>query len=246
VLAAGAVGLLAILTITLGPPSQAPDRLASFESGFGEWDLGGASVYPQVGASVVRDTSRAYDGSAAARASLPAGSGNKYARTLWGNSSGQTGALNYGEGKDFTYGMALYLPTGFYANMQSYFVPLRWDNYGVSNVSRSGLAMYSDGSLRLFRERDGIERQVNLLGSATFRLPEGQWHWLEVRQKLSTRDGSAVNEVRVNDRLIGSSATANYYGQPVSAIRYGIVAIDGSRQTLPLTVHYDRAVLSCR
>lgn len=218
-------------------------RAGNFESGFGDWDLGGASVYPNPGASVSRDTSRAYEGAAAARASLPSGGGNKFARTLWGNSTGQSGALNYGEGKDFTYGMALYLPTGFYANMQSYFVPMRWDNYGVGNVSRSGLAMYADGSMRLFRERDGIEGQVNLLGSTTFRLAEGQWHWLEVRQKLSSTDGQAVNEVRVDDQLIGSSTTRNYYGQPVSAIRYGIVAIDGGRQTLPLTLHYDRAVL---
>jgi hypothetical protein len=200
-------------------------------------------VLPNPGGTVTRDTSLVYEGSAAARASIPSGIGNKYARTLWGNTSGQSGALNYGEGDDFSFGMALYLPPGFHANMQSYFVPMRWDNYGVTNVARGGLAMYQDGSVRLFRERAGVEGQVNLLGTTTFRLAEGQWHWLEVRQKLSSRDGSALNELRVNNQLIGSSTARNYYGEPVSAIRYGMVAINGGTQTLPLTVLYDRAVL---
>ena len=229
-------------TAPTAPSSMTAARRGDFETDFAEWDLGGASVAPNPGASVTRDTTLVYEGTSAAKAYIPRGDGNKFARTLWGNSSGQSGALNYGEGKDFTYGMALYLPQGFYASMQSYFVPMRWDNFGVTNVSRSGLSMWSDGTMRLFRERAGIESQVNLLGSATFRLAEGQWHWLEVRQKLSSRDGSAINEVRVNNQLIGSSTTANYYGEPVSAIRFGIVALSGA-QNLPLMVRYDRAVL---
>jgi hypothetical protein len=218
-------------------------RSGGFDGGFDGWDFGGPSVLPGDGGEVVRDASLAYEGSAAARATIPAGSGNKYARTLWGGIAGQTGSLDYGEGKDFTYGMALYLPAGFYANMQSYFVPMRWDNYGVTHVSRGGLSMHSDGSMRLFRERDGIEQQVSLLGDTTHHLAEGQWHWLEVRQTLSSVDGSAVNELRVDDALVGRSTTRNYYGEPVSAIRYGIVAIAAGTQTRALTVHYDRAVL---
>lgn len=230
-------------TMTLTQTPAVQKRAGGFDSGFGEWDFGGPSVYPNFGATVTRDTNVVYEGSGSARASIPSGAGNKYARTLWGGVSGQAGDLNYGEGKDFTYGMALYLPPGFHASMQSYFVPMRWDNYGVANVSRGGLAMYADGSMRLFRERAGVENQVNLLGTTTFRLAEGQWHWLEVRQKLSSRDGSALNEVRVDDRLIGSSTTRNYYGEPVGAIRYGIVAIAGGSQTQPLSLYYDRAVL---
>jgi hypothetical protein len=224
-------------------PAFTPIRSGGFEDGFTGWDFGGPSVLPNPGGSVVRDTSRAYEGSASAKAVIPSGSGNKYARTLWGGYPGQSGDLNLGEGADFSYGMALYLPPGFHSSMQSYFVPMRWDNYGVANVSRGGLAMYSDGTFRLFRERAGVENQVNLLGSTTFRLAEGQWHWLEVRQKLSSRDGSAVNEVRVNDQLIGSSTARNYYGEPVGVIRYGIVAIADGAQTNPLTIHYDRAVI---
>ncbi len=224
-------------------PAFSTYRSGSFDDGFVGWDFNGPSVLPNPGGTVTRDTSLVYQGSAAARASVPAGIGNKYARTLWGGIAGQAGALNYGEGQDFSYGMALYLPVGFYANMQSYFVPMRWDNYGVANPSRGGLSMYTDGSLRLFRSRDNLENEVNLLGSTTTRLAEGQWHWLEVRQKLSSVDGRALNELRVNDTLIGSSTTSNYYGEPVGAIRYGIVAIAAGSQTRDLTVHYDRAVL---
>jgi hypothetical protein len=223
--------------------SSSTRRKGDFENGFAGWDLGGPNVLPSPGASVVPDSELRYEGAASARARLPAGSGSKYARTIWGGTSGQKGALDLGEGEDFTYGMALYLPPGFYSRMQAYFVPMRWDNFGVTNVSRSGLAMYSDGRLRLVREQEGLEDQVNLLGTRTFRLQEGRWHWLEVRQKLSSRDGSALNEVRVDDRLIGRSTSKNYYGEPVSALRFGIVAVSDDAQSRALTIHYDRAIL---
>lgn len=216
-------------------------RRADFGLGFDEWDLCGPSTMPRA-SSVVR-IARGYDATPAARASIPGGAGNKYARTLWGNTAGSPGALSLGEGQDFTYGLALWLQPGFSQAMQSYFVPIRWDNFGRRDVSRGGIAMYDDGALRLFRERDGVEKQVNLLGDKTFRLTEGEWHWLEVRQRLSTSQRTARNELRVDGVLVGSSTAPNYYGEPVTAVRYGIVAIDGGRQTRPLTVYYDRAVL---
>jgi hypothetical protein len=176
--------------------SSSTRRKGDFENGFAGWDLGGPNVLPSPGASVVPDSELRYEGAASARARLPAGSGSKYARTIWGGTSGQKGALDLGEGEDFTYGMALYLPPGFYSRMQAYFVPMRWDNFGVTNVSRSGLAMYS-----------------------------------------------ALNEVRVDDRLIGRSTSKNYYGEPVSALRFGIVAVSDDAQSRALTIHYDRAIL---
>jgi hypothetical protein len=90
----------------------------------------------------------------------------------------------------------------------------------------------------LFRERDGIEEQTNLLPS-TFRLSEGVWHRLEVRQRLSVTDGLASNELYVDGALIGRSTNHNYYGEPVNWLRYGIVAIDRVKQTNPLTVSFD-------
>lgn len=231
-------------------PTPAPSsadilRSSSFDNGsLTEWDLGGANVAPNPGAQVVPDSTRAYDGTASGRAAIPAGVGNKYARTIWGNSSQESGAMSYGEGSEVWYGMALYLPAGFHSSMQSYFVPMRWDNWGVSNASRTGLSMWDDGSLRLMRSRDGMEGEVNLLGSTTFRLAEQRWHWLEVHQRFSATDGRALNEVYIDGVRLASSTTRNYYGQPLSALRYGIVALSGSAQTLPLTLWYDRATVS--
>lgn len=210
---------------------------------FTQWDLGGASAQPATSA-VALESARTYEGSFAARASIPAGAGNKFARTIWGNSTGSSGALNYGEGKEYWYGMAVYLPSGFTASMQSYFVPMRMDNFGVANVTRTGLSMWKDGTFRLFRERDGVEAQTNLLGSTTFRLAEDQWHWLEVHQTLSSTDGKALNEVYVDGRLLASSTARNYYGEPITALRYGIVAVASDVQTNALSLWYDSASLS--
>jgi hypothetical protein len=235
----------ALLTTPPAPTVVKPLRLGDFNTGdFSQWDKGGASVAPTSGAQVVLDSARVYDGTYAARAHVPSGDGNKYARTLWGDSSGGSTALNYGEGHDFWYGTAIYLPAGFHESMQSYFVPMRWDNFGVTNVSRGGLSMWKDGTIRLFRERSGVEAQTNLLGSTTFRLTEGAWHWLEVHQKLSSTDGNAVNELYVDGQLIGKSTSRNFYGEPVGAMRFGIVALSSSAQTQPLTLWYDRATIS--
>jgi len=240
-----AVALVAVAVVLplLRSGGATPLRSGDFEAGFRGWDLGGPNVLPVPGAEVTRDTTTAYEGTASARASIPDGDGNKYARTIWGGFSGRPGELRLVAGDDVSYGVALFLPAGFYESMQSYFVPVRWDNFGVANPSRSGLAMYGDGLLRLVRERDGVEEQVNLLGDTTFRLSEQEWHWLEVRQVLSTRDGEALNELRVDDRPVGTSTSRNYYGEPVGALRFGIVAVGGD-QIRPLTVFYDRAVLA--
>ncbi|MCW2600007.1 MAG: chitinase [Frankiales bacterium] len=246
----GAVALacaaVACVTAVLPTPSAHAAVLesANFNAGnLSEWQYSSVPNPNPYGATIGVDASRTYEGAYAAKAHTGPGPGIQYARTLWGDTSGTPGSLNWGAGKDVHYGMALYLPQGFNASMQSYFVPMRWDTYGVSNVSRGGLAMYGDGSWRLFRERDGVESQTNLLPS-TFRLSEGTWHWLEVHQKLSATDGQAVNELWVDGSKIGSSTARNFYGTPVSAIRYGVVATDQDRQTNPLTVWYDRAVVS--
>lgn len=247
---AAVAGLLALAVAAASVPlwvsrteRLAPLRSGDFEAGFSGWDFGGPDLLPDQGSEVTRDTTTAYEGAASARASIPAGDGNKYARTIWGGFSGRTGELNLVDGDDFTYGVAILLPAGFHDSVQSYFVPVRWDNFGVAQPSRSGLAMYADGELRLVRERDGVEKQVDLLGDTSFRLSEEEWHWLEVRQRLSARDGEALNELRVDGDLIGTSTARNYYGEPVGALRFGIVAIGGD-QDLPLTVFYDRAILS--
>jgi hypothetical protein len=218
-------------------------RSDSFESGnLSNWDIA-PNVTPS-SSSVVVDKNNPCSGSYSALAHIPgSASANQFARTIWGNSSGVSGNLNLGQGTDFWYSESLFLPAGFTSSMQSYFVPMRWDNYGVSNVTRSGLAMYQDGTFRLMAEQDKVVPQYNLLGNTAFRLSEGVYHTLEVHQRLNSTNGQALNELYVDKTLVGSSTTRNYFGQPVSAIRYGIVAINQGTQTKPLTVRYDNAYL---
>ena len=234
-----AAGLLCLLLASCsgsaGPPS--PDLP------FGD-ELGSPNVLPDQGAAVGSDPGQVYEGRVAARASVPGGPGNKYARTVRGGSAGSADALRYGEGDDLWYGTALFLPEGFHEDMQAYFSPLRWDNFGAPGVSRSGLVMYDDDRLRLVQEQEGVPGQRNLLGDLSFRLDEGRWYWLEVHQRLSEVDGEAENEVFVDGRRIGRSTTRNYAGDPVTAVRYGIVALSDSEQLAPLTLWYDRVTLT--
>lgn len=231
------VALLAGAAVA-APASAMTARSATFDAGgFGEWDLQ-PNVAGPGSPSVTTTTSNPCAGAQSARASVGAGSGNKFARTIWGGTVGDPQALNWGDGSEVWYGTALYLPNGFGAAMQSYYVPMRWDTYGVSNVTRSGVSMYASGQWQLFAEQDGVHPQANLLPS-TFKLSEGVWHTLEVHQRLSGSAGSALNELYVDGVRMGSSTAPNYFGTPVSAIRYGIVAIDQDRQTNALSVQYD-------
>jgi hypothetical protein len=235
--------VLAPIALTTNPASAAYLRHSTFNAGFAAGESPSVPSPNPYGASVTLDRTRVYEGAAAAKAHTGQGPGIQYARTLYGGTAGTTASLNWGAGKDVWYGMAIYLPAGFNAAMQSYFVPMRWDNYGVSNVTRNGLAMYGDGTWRLFRERDGVERQTNLLAS-TFKVSEGAWHFIEVHQKLSATAGSALNELYIDGTKIGSSTARNYYGQPASAIRYGIVATDQTNQTKPLDVWFDETFVA--
>lgn len=243
VAALSATVLLAPLALSTSPASAAYLRHSTFNAGFAAGESPSVPSPNPYGASVTLDRTRVYEGAGAAKAHTGQGPGIQYARMLYGGTAGTTASLNWGSGKDIWYGMAIYLPTGFNAAMQSYFVPIRWDNYGVSNVTRSGLAMYGDGTWRLFRERDGVEKQTNLLAS-TFKVSEGAWHFIAVHQKLHATAGSALNELYIDGTKVGSSTARNYYGQPASAIRYGIVATDQTNQTKPLDVWFDETFVS--
>lgn len=241
-----AAAALLALALLAGCTSAVPPDLPFAVAPGAEGDQGSVSVEPEPGAVVIEDSGRAYEGRVCARAATPGGAGNKFARVVRGGTSGEIDALSYGEADSFWFGVAVYLPAGFSSSVASYFSPLRWDNFGVDQVSRGGLAMYEDGRLHLFRERDGVEDQVDLLAGASAVLAEDQWHWLEVHQRLSERDGDALNELYVNGERVGRSRARNYYGEPVSAVRYGIVAVSQQDQTEPLELWFDRAVLGPR
>ncbi|HVF69230.1 MAG TPA: Ig-like domain-containing protein [Xanthomonadales bacterium] len=223
------------------PPNTT--RYADFETGdfsqiqSGNPTLQAVNVNPST-SSVVIATDKAYEGSKSAQASIPGVAGNKYARTIFELTAPWT------EGSDIWYGQAIYFPIGFKNSMQSYFVPMRWDNYGSSaNDSRGGISMWSDKRFRLFRLHAGVDAtETSLMGS--FDISEGAWHWLEVHQKFSQTDGVALNEVYLDGALVGSSTAHNYFGVPITRLRNGIVAVDDSAQTNPLNLWIDRLTIS--
>ncbi len=198
-------------------------------TGWGEFDQVNAST-----ATLTLDTTRAYQGVQSAKAAFQGGA-NGYSRGIYN--------VNWVDGDDVWYGGAFYLPTGFKASMQGQVDLLRWDNWTVdpTNTDRSGIVIYnSDKKARILRQKLGVE-QVPL--AAPFDLPEGRWFWIEVHQKLSKGAG-ALSEVFLDGTKVASSTDPNTYGRGVTRLRSGIVAVDASRQTTPLTLWFDRATLS--
>ena len=155
------------------------------------------------------------------------GPGNGYSRGIFN--------VSWRNGERVRYGARFYLPRGFHRRMQGQVDILRWDTWPRDD--RSGIVIYgSDRRARLVRQRLGVE-QVDI--SRRFRLPEGRWFRLEVRQRLSR--GRALNRVYLNGRLIAASRTRNTYGLTVRRVRYGIVAVDAGRQRKSLSLFFDDA-----
>jgi hypothetical protein len=205
-------------------------RWASVESGtFSEFNQTNGNV------EIVSD--RAGDGIRSVHAWTPANAPGqtKYARGIF--------ELNWGAGSDVWYGMAVYLPTGFYAAQQGQVDLMRWDNWTVdpTNTDRGGIVIYgSDKRARFVRQRLGVE-QVALTGS--FTITEGEWHWIEVHQRFSTNNASDLTEVYMDEVLQGSSTQKNWYGRPITRIRYGIVAVNDPAQTNRLDLWFDAAAI---
>ncbi len=215
----------------LGITDSSQPRIASLEEkDLKEFD----SINVTSGKGCVTSEPReGYSGPKYATAATLSGSANKYARGQFD--------VNWTGGSDHWYGMAVYLPCDFYEKQQGDVDILRWDNWSLAKRSQdqSGVTIRGDGKLAmLFKNLDTYE-YTNLITPAN-RLPVGKWHWLEARQKLGG-DGAAVNELRVDGKLLGSSTTHNYRGRPVTTLRFGLVAESSSRQTNPLTLYFDRA-----
>src|SRR5690606_31407720 len=122
-----------------------------------------------------------YQGSGAARAYIPGG-GNAYSRGIFN--------VNWRDGDEIWFGAAFYLPEGFLSKVQGQVDLLRWDNwatYGDVNDKSAVTIQRSDHRARMVRIRQTVGQ--NWLGEDTFALPEGRWFWLEMHQKLSSRDG---------------------------------------------------------
>jgi len=174
----------------------------------------------------------AFRGSASAQFNYSGGGANGYARGVF--------EPDWRPGDRVLYKAAFKLQRGFYRAMQGQVALMRWDNWPEHGGSgdAGGIVIYGgDRKARLTRSRYGGEQVA--LGRA-FRIPEGRWVKLSVRQRLSA--GRAHSVVRMNGRKVASSNQANSYGRPISRVRYGIVAIDAGAQHNPLRVWVDDAI----
>ncbi len=229
-------------TTTPPPPAPANARVARIE---GSFDFDQTNASPASGVSdpttlrLVSD--RVYEGGGAAHAHLAANaaSSNKFSRGIFHN-------LTWGAGTDVWYGVAVYLPVGFYAAQQGQIDLLRWDNWvdDPSTTDRGGITIYGPpaaGKAYLFRGRIGSP-QNELVGP--FSLSEGSWHWLEVHQRFSPGNTSDLSELYVDGAFVGRSTAPNWYGRRMTSVRFGLVAVADPRQSNGLDLWFDRASVS--
>lgn len=156
------------------------------------------------------------------------GSGNGYARGLR--------RVRWETGETVRYGINLYLPVGFRNRVQGQVDLMRWDNWPErgGDADWGGIAIWGgDRRARLLRFHRGADEDV-LIGP--FDLPEGRWFRLTVVQRLGGTRGAS--EVFINGRRIGRSVTPTTYGRRIVRVRYGLVAIDPSRQRRPLRLAF--------
>jgi hypothetical protein len=221
--------LLTALAATPAATAAVPALSADLETGsFSQFSFTNALN----GTLEVRSTSAAYDGTSHARASYTGSGANGYQRGAWN--------IDLRDGDDVWYSAAFRLPTGFHNAIQGQVDLLRWDNWvsHPNDTDWGGLVIYgSDKKLRLMRFNMAGTGTTTLAGP--YDLPEGRWIHLQVHQRLGTTN--ALNELYLDDTLIGRSTLPNTYGRPLERLRVGLVAIASGRQTNPLTLDFDHA-----
>jgi hypothetical protein len=216
---------------------------ANLETGdFSQFNMGSQSS----NASITNVTDNAYDGTHSGKAVYNGGTQNAYARALQ--------SINWNDGDDVWFGEAVYLPAGYKNAMQGQTDLLRWDNYpsyDPANANRTdtcgtlgGLVIWgSDKKARFVNDHYTCNLGEEVL-VGPFDIPEGQWVWFDVHQKLSQTNGAALTEVFMNGSRIGASTARNKTSAtPIERIRFGLVAISAGSQTNPLSLWFDRAYI---
>jgi hypothetical protein len=196
-----------------------------------------------------RDKTLAYSGSASLKvqANKDASCATTFARGIFQANS----TRHLVEGDDFWFGAAIYLPAGFYSTHAAYSDLLRLDSYVRDNSSSTpfleraeiNFASWSNDSLYVRAARGGTQR--TLIGPISPKeLPEGTWNWVEIHVDLSTDDGAAYTELKINGESLGSSRAANLFAgaAPFNRLRYGLVSMGWTAGSL--TAYVDRASLS--
>src|SRR5690606_25167488 len=146
---------------------------------------------------------------------------------------------NWRPGTAVTYSAAFFLPRGFHRRMQGQVALMRWDNWPArgSNGDTGGIVINgSDKRARLVRGTySGNQTQLG----RDFRLREGRWFRLRVRQRFSR--GKPISRVWLNGRRIITSRQQNFGGSKIQRVRFGLVAIAAGAQRKPLRLFFDEA-----
>lgn len=175
---------------------------------------------------------RAHRGKRSAQARYNGGGGNGYARAQF--------HTNWRGGDRVLYRAAFFLPRGFHRAMQGQVALMRWDNWPShgSGGDQGGIVINgSDRRARLVSGRySGQQRQLG----RPFKLPEGRWFTLAVRQRLSQSRPRSV--VRLRGRKVISTRERNFNGRRIERMRFGLVAIAAGKQRRPLSLFFDDVV----
>lgn len=184
------------------------------------------------GGSLVVSVDQVHRGSYSAKATQESAVSASYARGIFMGT--------WGNGVQVNYGLAVYLPPGFFLKQRSQVDLARFDNFSDNSTEteRVGLVVQSNHKLYLVRQKH--LSQQTLLGP--FSLSEGRWNVLEVRQRLGNQQG-ALNAVYINGEIVGANDMPNSYGNPYRRLRVGLVA-STAKQELPLSLYFDDARLA--
>ncbi len=200
--------------------------------------------------TAARTTDLAYSGSASLKVHTEndAACSGPYARAIFQANSPQ----QLVEGDDLWFGAAIYLPAGFYGAHTSYTDLLRLDSYvrddsgstPFADRAEISFSSWSNDRLYVLAARGSTSR--TLIGPVSpSELPEGSWSWVELHTRLSSANGSAYTELKIDGRSVGSSTTANLFSgaAPLNRFRHGIVST-GSSGSGNLTAYFDRVSIN--
>src|SRR5919197_3450832 len=230
----GNLDVLAVATCgyVLGIGDDPADACDSTLQRLGSEETGDLSQYDAVqvsngNLSVTSDY--AYGGAYSAQADYFGGPDPGYARRVFD--------VDWAPGDDVWYGIALYLPDGFYSRQDGAVAIARWDNVPSqgADADMGGIVIGADHRARVqISKVDGSQGSV-LIGP--FDIPEGRWVHYQVHQIMSSRRLGALTELYKGDDLIGSSLKPNMFGQVIDRVKYGIVSVNAASQG-PISLYF--------
>lgn len=240
--------MIASLLIGVSVHASVVERLAGIESPTtAPYDLDQVSTNCS-GSSAVRDTTKAYAGTASLKVHIEATECSPYARGIF-NSNAPNHII---EGDDLWFGAALFLPSGFFSAHTKYTDLMRMDSYvndsGMLNKSSEqqsiNFASFSNDDIYVQAESsEGAKTLVGPLSPSV--LSENSWHWVEIHVHLDKDAGEAFTQLKIDGVSQGSSTGANFFAgrADFNRVRYGLVSA-GSSGSGNLTMYVDRTSIS--